>query len=139
MGSLDIEVEDLDATEIEITKEQYNYLIRYPKVKFALKKINTEIYRYFIKVQDSFERGNGQDPTAVFITYKNYTIGIAEINTDIWMDKSYLIQITYTELASAEKITALEARCKTLEEDLNTLKELVNTLTNNTNTLNGNS
>ena len=139
MGSLDIEVEDLDATEIEITKEQYNYLIRYPKVKFALKKINTEIYRYFIKVQDSFERGNGRDPTAVFITYKDYTIGIAETNTVKWMDKSYLIQITYTELASAEKIAALEAHCKTLEEDLNTLKELVNTLTNNTNTLNGNS
>lgn len=136
MGSLDIEVKDLDTTEIEITKEQYNYLVRYPKTKFALKERYSEIYRYFIKVQDDFE---SRDPTAVFITYEDHTIGIAEVKSYTDEVKSYTIQITYTELASAEKIASLEARCKTLEEDLNTLKELVNTLTNNTNTLNGNS
>lgn len=50
LGSLDIEVNNFNVTQVDITQAQRDYLANYPKALLAIKHGS---YRYFTKVQDS--------------------------------------------------------------------------------------
>ena len=77
LGSLNIEVDDLDVTQVDITQEQYDYLYEYPKALLAITyRLTDSGRRYFVKVQD-----DPNFPTARFVTrLTESTIAIATLD-----------------------------------------------------------
>ena len=75
LGSLDIVVEDLDVTQVDITQEQYDYLCKYPKALLAIEYQSGSGYTHFIKVHDG-----DNSPVARFVSrLEDDTIAIATL------------------------------------------------------------
>lgn len=60
LGSLDIEVENFDVTQVDITQAQLDYLVKYPKSLLAIRYFHylghdypSGVYTYFTKVRDA--------------------------------------------------------------------------------------
>lgn len=112
MGSLDIEVEDLNPTQLEITDAQYNYLSKYPKAMFALKQSSwsTSFYKYFIKAQEGLFISF--DSTGKKITYASLALATP----------SALLTFTDIDLSNKEDIEEVK---KYTDEKVSHLTEVV--------------
>lgn len=118
MGSLDIEVDDIDVTKVKLTDSQYNYLLKYPKSTFALHDLYmSDKFRYFTKVYDS---SASYPTTAKFITLVDESrIGYANIVEE---ENELYLNIIYTNISSQEELNEVR---KLLNQEISDRKSAI--------------
>lgn len=106
LGSIDIEVEDLDATSVLLTDDQYNALAKYPKALLAFKSVYGGDCRYFTKLEDFTSPAGVKYITSVK-SDNGLKVGIATSSFNY--DKvSYQLDIVYTELADIDSLITIQ-------------------------------
>ena len=103
LGSIDIEVDDLDTTSVLLTDAQFNALCKYPKALMAFKLEYGDNYRYFTKLEDLYSGSAGVKYITAIKSDNGLKVGIATSSFNY--DKvSYQLDIVYTELADVSTI-----------------------------------
>lgn len=107
LGSMTIEVEDLETTSVLLTDAQFDYLCKYPKALLALKLEYGDDYRYFTKLEDLYS-GTAEVKYITAVKSDNgLKVGIATSSFD-YDAVQYRLDIVYTELADVDSLIKIQ-------------------------------